>query len=571
MKFKSLIWIPLILLSASLTACGGGNSNSASATPANVKTTASASVSSGAISAFGSVFVNGHEFSTAGATVVDDDSGATSDSTAGLEVGEVVDVIPASDSTDADPIARELHIHPLVRGYVDASDSTSGSLTVMGQTVQVTASTLFSDHRACVTSTSTPCTAITGQASLTATSGSGTTAVPGSYVTINGYLYNDSAASTGNANIVATLVSVGDAPTNTSGIVNFKAEGMVTASNNAKITIGGLNIDLSAAKCRVRGLTTDCAGAFKSGEVVSAYAGAAPSLPASNFTADGARLSSKLPANVAGLSVEIDGVVSSVTASPASFVVRGVTIDASALPAGTSLPALGDIVEVQGTVSSDAKSVLASSVKILRPAASAYYRFVGDDTNIAAGADAKTYTLTILGQTITVNAKTWLADHSSDTWEKQDPTSNPFNVTTFQTYLTNSASQHLVIRAMADSSGRLTAISVIIVPASTVSSIAGKVDATPAPVNSTTPGTPSTFSIHGVAISADPASVLQAGKPASVAAGDRAVAFGSYSAGSLNITAPSGRGNVVLVFGKPVSLAMPTSEPVESGGGPGEM
>jgi hypothetical protein len=574
MKHKSLIWILFALLATTLSACGGGSGGttaSGNATPTTTNTVASASVSSGTITAFGSVFVNGHEFSTTGATVVDDDAGTTTNTTAGLEVGEVVDVIPAADSTNASPVASELHVHPLVRGYVDASDTATASLTVMGQTVQITAATLFSDHRACVAASTTPCSAITDQSGLTATSGSGASAVAGSYVTVHGYLYNDGSSS-GNANIVATLVSVADAPANTSAMVNFKAEGAVTSINNSTITIGGLNVDLSAAKCFAKGLKSDCATAFKTGDVVSTFGATAPSLPATNFTADGARLSSKLPVNVAGLTLEIDGVVSSVSASPAGFVVRGVNIDATGLPAGTTLPAVGDIVEVVGTVSSDGTAVAATSLKILRAVASTYYEFVGDETNVTAGSDANTYTLTMLGQNINVNATTWLADRSSTTWTKQDPTSNPFNISTIQTYLTNSSTRHLVVRAMADASGNLTAMSVTIVPASKVSSVAGLLDATPAPVNSATTGTPSTFAIHGVAISADPAAVvLPAGKQASVAAGDKVVAIGNYSAGTLTVTAQPGSRNVVLVFGKPGTMPMPTPMPVTSGGGPGQM
>ncbi len=569
MKNKSILWIVFAAFTSLLSACGGGssvsNSATGNATPSNTSSKTSASVSSGTITAFGSVFVNGHEYATTGATVIDDDSGTTTTTTSGLEVGEVVDVIPASDSTDAKPIARELHIHPLVRGYVDSSNTTAASLKVMGQTVQITATTLFSDRRACVSDTTNPCTAISDQSGLTATTGTDSTAVAGSYVTVNGYLYDGSnTGTTTSANIVATLISIGDVPNSTDTMAAFKAEGVVTAINNAKITIGGLNVDLSSAKCVARGMQSDCASAFKTGEVVSTYAAAAPSLPATDFTADGARLSARIPANVAGLSVEIDGVVSSVTTSPAGFVVRGVNIDATGLPADTTLPQAGDIVQVEGSVSSDGTSIVASSVKILRAAASAYYEFVGDDTKVIAGTDASTYILTLLGQDIMVNTTTVLADRSSATWQKQDPATNPFNISTFQTYLAGSASQHLVVKAAADTSGKLTALSVTIVPASAVSSVAGKVDADPAPVNSSTTGTPSTFAIHGVAISADPASVIQpGGTQTTVAAGNKALVVGNYTAGTMTITAPKSSSNVVVIFDKqdPVQSPTPITNP----------
>ena len=137
-----------------LAACGGGGggtdtSNNGTSSPSSADT----AVSSGAISAFGSVFVNGHEFATGSAKVMDDDTGDTAGRVSELEVGQVVDVEPSSSSTTAAPVAQWLHVHPLVRGYVDASDTTAGTITVMGQVVSLDSGTLFSDHRACVAAT----------------------------------------------------------------------------------------------------------------------------------------------------------------------------------------------------------------------------------------------------------------------------------------------------------------------------------------------------------------------------------------------------------------------------------
>ena len=551
MKSNYHVWTLVSGLAFLLTACGGGGSTGTTngATPSGNNTVVSTNATSGVISAFGSVFVSGHEFSMVGASVIDDDTGNTSNSTTGLEVGEVVDVIPTGDSTNDHPIARELHTHPLARGYVDASDATAATVSVMGQTVQITSATIFSDHRACVSATSTPCTAISDQAGLTATTGSGTSAVAGSYVTVHGYLFDTSTAA-GAANIVATLVSVSDVPANTMAGAQFKAEGVVTATGSSAVTIGGLNVDLSKATCKIAGVKTSCDSAFTTGEVVSAYAAAAPSLPATNFMADGARRSAKLPVDVADTSVEIEGAVSSVTASPAAFVVRGVTIDASALPAGTSLPVVGDIVEVIGTVGSDGQSITATSIKVLHAANSASYTLEGDETGVVAVTAGSEYTLTVLGQAVTVNAATWLADRSTATMNKQDPASNPFNITNFDSYLMSSASQHVIVKAQTDASGNLIAMSVTIVPVSTTSGVMGNVDATPAPVNSLTTGTPTTFAVHGIAVSADPLAVLQVnGKPATVAAGDRVSVRGTLSAGALTVTATPGRNNVVIDFG----------------------
>jgi len=542
-----------------LTACGGGSADSGTATPAAGPTAnASSATSSGTISAFGSVFVNGHEFDTRNATVIDDDTGAASTGTAALEVGMTVDVKAASASTNAAPVASELHVHPLVSGVVDATATTGGTLTVLGQSVQLTASTNFSDHRACLTATTSPCTAIAGQSGLSATSGAGSAAVPGTYVTVYGYLYA-ATATAGSANIVATLVAVNDVPTTTTG-VNYKAEGVVTVASGSSITIGKLAIDLTSATCRAASGTTACASAYSVGQVVSAYGTAAPALPAATLTATVARLRTKLAVETAGAAIELEGKVANVATSPASFAVRGVTVDASALSG--SLPANGDIVRVLGTVATGGTSVTATSVTVLHAARSATVAFEGDFSSVAAGTGANTFVLTVLGRSIGVSASTRLADRSTRGEGTGGSSTNPFNITTFQTYLASSTSKHLLVRTQSDASGNLSALSVTIVGASVVSSIGGTVDAAPAPANGASAAMPTTFAVHGLAVSASPASVFarrddeHAVTAGTVSAGDLVLVRGTFASGTLTVAAPTGTmsataKNVVVDFGTP--------------------
>jgi len=525
-----------------LAACGGGGSSSTSSSSGTATPSA---VSSGTVTAFGSIFVNGHEFSTASARIIDDDTGNTVAASA-LEVGMSVDVTPAATSTSANPVAAEVHLHPLARGVVDGSDTTAGTLVVMGQTVQVTSATNFSDHRACLTA-ATPCAPITGQAGLGATTGSGSSAVAGSYVGVHGYLYASPAGAT---NIVATLVSVADQPA-TSNAVAYKAEGVVTAVGTSAVTIGGLAIDLSSATCYAdgaTGTTTPCASAFSVGQTVSAVGGTAPALPATSFTAARARLHSKLFVSTDGAAIELEGRVSAVTASPAAFVLRGITVDATALASGT-LPAVGDVVEVTGTVATGGASVTASSVKLLHAAKAATYGLEGDVGSVAAGGTTGTWVLTLLGQTINVTATTRLADRSVHGDHSGGSTGQSFNITTFKDYLAASTSQHVIVRAEADSSGALNALSVTLEPASTAAAVGGVIDATPVPVNGTAGAAPTTFSVHGLAVSADASAVLKLGAErdghgfggshtagtATVAAGDLVLVRGSYAAGTLTV------------------------------------
>lgn len=552
MKYHHLVWAVSASLLLALAGCGGGSGSSVAvdATPSGASPGA---LSSGAITAFGSVFVNGHEFSTVNAKVMDDDSGQSATSTAGLEVGMVVDVKPAMASSASHPEAGELHVHPLARGYVDGSDSGAGTLTVMGQLVQLTSTTNFSDHRACLAATLNPCSAVTGQSGLVATTGAGASAVAGSYVTVHGYLFGSTPST---ANIVATLVALTDAPVSGASDVNFKVEGVVTATASSALTIGGLSVNLSNAVCRVAGVVSDCSSAFSSGQVVAVMAALAPSLPATTFIAERARQGSKLAVDAVGATVEVEGSVASVSAAPAAFVVRGVKIDASALPAGSSLPAVGDIVRVVGTLTSGGQSVTASSLTLLHAAASASVGIEGDASAVAAGTSANSYLLTLLGQSVAVTAQTRLADRSTRDWDHRDPASNPFNISTFQTYLAASKSQHLMVRAQSDAGGKLSALSVTIVPASSLSGVAGVVDATPAPVNSAATGSASTFSIHGIAVSADPAAIFRPRGNAmqTVAAGDEVLALGTFAAGRLSVAATASRTNLVLDFGVPTRL-----------------
>jgi len=549
-----------------LSACGGGGADGAapSTAPAGnvIAPSASGALSSGVITGFGSVFVNGHEFATGRARFIDDDSGTSTATAQGLEVGMVVDVKPSSESTATAPEASELHIHPLVRGYVDANDATAGTLSVMGQSVQLTSATNFSDHRACALATPATCTAVTGSSGLVATTGTGSAAIPGSYVTVHGFLFG---ASSSSVNVVATLVSVSDVPTSTTSGVNFKVEGQVSVGATATM-IGGLALDLSKASCFVAGEKTACAGAFASGQVVSAWSSASPALPATSFTASVARLDAKTALETVGATVELEGAVSAVKASPASFVVNGVTVDATALAAGSTLPAVGDMVRVVGTVAVAGESVSASSVSVLHSVRSATIGLEGDAGSVADGSSANTYTLSVLGQTLLVTSQTRLADMSMRGWDREDPAANTFNINTFKTYLSSSASQHVVVKAESDASGKLSVQSLAIVPASKVAGVAGLVDATPAVVNSKASGTPSTFSVHGIAVSADPAAVtrfqgmdgmgsvaVQAASIPAIVAGDQVIVVGTYDMGTLTVGAKLTATNRVIDIGAPGS------------------
>jgi len=462
------------LLALNLSACGGGGSSGA-----GTAQSLSASVSSGAITAFGSVFVNGHEFGTSHATVTDDDTGAALPA-ASLEVGMVVTVKPAGDSTDAAPEAAEIHVSPLARGFVDSVDTTASTITVMGQKAQLTSGTVFSDHRACL-SAATPCSAITGQSGLAVTSGS----TPGSFVAIHGYLFAPGAG--GSAQIIATLVSVLDY---NSAKSIFKVEGQASAVDAVKpsVTIGAEIVDLSHAVCRSGGATVACTSAFKVGDVVAARGLTVPT--GGTLTADAARMARLLP-QTAGATVEVEGKVSSVSGT--MFVVRGIQIDGSALPA-VQIPAVGDKVELVGTVATDGLTVTASRIQHDEHAAAARVVLAGPLTSVSAGTTAGTFNVVVLGQSVIVSADTHIADRTTEA-----PTT--FNITNFQTYL-QGETPYVVLRTVVDGTGALLATGFDIVrsPMSGSVGVAGAADAAPsAPVAGV-----ATVTVHGVQVLFDP-------------------------------------------------------------------
>ena len=362
---------------------------------------------------------------------------------------------------------------------------------------------------------------------------------------VDGYLFDGGAGAT---NVVASLVAVFDAPT--AGYpAAYKAEGPVSAVGSNSITIGGLAVDTSKARCFAGGSRVDCASAFSVGQVASAFAAAQPALPATTLVADAVLRRDHLPVTTAGATVELEGAVSAVTSG--GFTLRGTAVDTTALPAGTVLPVAGDIVTVTGTLSTSGTTVVASALRIVHASAAAGVDLEADATAVAPGPASGTYTVTVMGQAVGVDATTRLEDQSQPRWFTHDQSANPFNITTFQAYLAASASQHVLVRTAADASGNLHALMLAIVPASQADAIAGQVDASPAPVTSGTAGTPSTLSVHGIAISAAPSAVTLTHRLTAIAAGDEVVASGSFAAGALAVAATPRWSNYLLDFGPP--------------------
>jgi hypothetical protein len=128
-----------------VAACGGGGTDSAASAAAATPGSVSASAfTQGTITGFGSVIVNGVRFDDSSAAVTDD--AGTLRGAAALKLGMRVDVDSgAIDSASATAKAGALRYGSLVLGPVAAVDAAAGALTVLGQVVDISAATVFSD------------------------------------------------------------------------------------------------------------------------------------------------------------------------------------------------------------------------------------------------------------------------------------------------------------------------------------------------------------------------------------------------------------------------------------------
>jgi len=126
-----------IVCMAVLASCSGGD---------GVGTGGTGSFASGPITGYGSIIVGGVEFDDAGATVLDDDGAAIMRNGNELRLGMTVDVegraITRSGSGKR-ASGVEVRTTTAVLGPVETIDAASGTVIVLGQTVQVTAATVF--------------------------------------------------------------------------------------------------------------------------------------------------------------------------------------------------------------------------------------------------------------------------------------------------------------------------------------------------------------------------------------------------------------------------------------------
>src|SRR5262245_34815010 len=139
---------PMLLalsLSALLSGCSDGGAGDSSSNPATTPTPSAATtavVSSGPITRFGSVILNGIEFDTTQAEIRVEDQSVREDE---LRIGMRVTVEGIRDSNSVVRATRVV-FRKNIEGLIDRIDVVNNTLVVLGQTVLVDSLTLIEDR-----------------------------------------------------------------------------------------------------------------------------------------------------------------------------------------------------------------------------------------------------------------------------------------------------------------------------------------------------------------------------------------------------------------------------------------
>lgn len=342
-----------------LAACGGGGSSNSTPQPAAQSV---AVVSSGAITGFGSVFVNGVRFETSNAAFTINGKPGTQ---ADLRVGHVV-TIHAHRDDNGNSTADRIDFDDLVKGPVDSIDAAAGTLVVLGQTVLTEADTSFDDN-------------IPG-ASLTGLNA-------GDIVEVSGMRRAD-------GDIQATRIEA--KPAGTVFEVTGVASNVDTAAH--KLNVDALVVDYSAAT--VRDFPN---GQPSNGDVVEAK-GSSVNV-SGELVASSIELKRDADDAGAGMQVEIEGLITRfVSATDFDVAGKPVTTNSSTRFENGSAADLALNVKVEAEGQVDANGVLvAAKVQFKRQASSRIEARVDS-------VDAAVNKLVVLGIDVTVNATTRVED-----------------------------------------------------------------------------------------------------------------------------------------------------------------
>lgn len=346
-----------LLLIASLSACGGGTSSSGSPT---------GSTTSGPISGFGSVIVNGVRYSESSASVDSDDDASYARSN--LQLGMVVEIDGDINSDGVSGKARTIRARSETEGSITAIDSAAKTFVVLNQTITVNAQTVFP----------------------------GGTVQPSQFSDL---LVNDKVEIHG-LRTDATHITATHIERKAISLSN-KIRGTVSALDtsaktfllNATLTVNYTGVTLPAGVQN---------GSFV--KVIAATDPVANVLQATRITLSGRESNES---HASGHHSEIKGAVTTFT-SISNFIINGVTVDAS----GARLPpshaiAAGDFLEVKGSYNS-AGVLMATRVKWEGEVqANEAYELKGAITDFVSSSNFKVKGVLVDAHTVTLSAGTW--------------------------------------------------------------------------------------------------------------------------------------------------------------------
>jgi hypothetical protein len=360
-----------ILATFGLAACNSGDSNSAKVDPT---VTSSNKVTSGVITGFGSVFVNGVEYETDNSSVEVDGVSSSEDQ---LAVGMVV-TVSGSVNTDgktgtAASIKYEKELEGAILANNLATDGT-GTLDVMGQTVVVDTNTLFESKLADVTQP--------------------TMLQQGQIVEISGY-------SSGDGTIYATRIELKSASHEQGKPMEVKGLISNLDSSASTFTIGNLTINYSGAQ-----LENLPDGTLSNDMYVE--------VKSTDGLVDGILMASKIELAGDGQDsidgeeneeIEVEGVVTEKT-SDTEFKVNGQAVildDQTDLEHGDMQTIMEGVrVEVEGQFNADG-AIIAHNISFRQEAQVTM-------EGVVDAVDVDNNTITVMGQVITIDNLTTMKD-----------------------------------------------------------------------------------------------------------------------------------------------------------------
>lgn len=349
MKIRNALFtVFLFLFALSLAGCGGGGGGTTAAS--------TATTSQGVITGFGSVIVNGVEYSGTPSVMVDDSSSTESS----LRIGMMVRIKGTIDSSGTTGTATAILAADSLEGPITAPpDLANNTFTVLGQTVKVDAATIYENT--------------TGLAAL----------ATDNIVEVSGYADATGVILASRVEL-KTAIPAADTP--------IEVKGTVAALGATTFTIGGLTVNYATATLSDFPLSGIADGQFV--EVKSTFG----QLVGSTLTATRVELEPGLDATE-GEHVEIEGYVTSVDVGANTFVINNTTISAGTM----ALPAVGTRMEVEGTFVNGILVISQSEIEY-----ESHILLEGNATAVSSAGG----TVTLLGKTVSVTATTELKDGS---------------------------------------------------------------------------------------------------------------------------------------------------------------